>query len=189
MDGRRAQTRERLKVHRGRVTLVPANAIPWVDQLERAHLTVTAYLGQDRGSRNSRHLAIAFDHRRRRYGQLRATVAIDQGQLGGNVQAFHRTLHGQHRGLQDVQAVDFLDLCTGDAETQGLFTDLVEQRLALGFGEFLRVVQAEDRARRIKDHRRRHHCAAQRAAAHFVNAGDQVFDQVEVQSNLHVSGP
>ncbi|MCY1447531.1 hypothetical protein D9M71_641590 [compost metagenome] len=105
------------------------------------------------------------------------------------MQALHCPLHGQHGGLQDVQAVNFLDLGTGDAEAQGLFADLVEQRLTPGFGEFLRIVQTENRPRGIKNHGRRYHRAAQRAAAHFVNAGDQVFYQVEVQSNLHVSGP
>ncbi len=91
--------------------------------------------------------------------------------------------------MQNVQAVDFLDLGAGDAKAQGLFADLVEQRFALGFGEFLRIVQAEDRARRVEDHRCGHHRAAQRATAHFIDAGDQVFDQVEIQSHLHVSGP
>ncbi len=189
MNGRRPQPCQGLEVHRRGVTLVPTHAIPWVNQLEGTHLPVSGHLGQDRSRRDSWHLAIALDHWRSRYGQLRAAVAIDQGQLRCNVQAFHGALHGQHGRMQDVEAVDFLDFGTGDTEAQRLFPDFVEQRLALGFGELLRIVQAKDRARRVEDHRRRYHRATQWATAHFVDAGDQVLDQVEVQSNLHVSGP
>ena len=176
-------------MYRRGVALVPADTVTGVDQLERAHFTVTADLGQNRGCRNRRDLAIALDHRRCRHGQFRAAVAVDQRKLRCNVQAFDRALHGQHGGLQDIEPVDFLDLGTGDAKAQGLFANLVEKSLALGLREFFRIVQAENRPGWVEDHRCRYHRTAQRATAHFVNAGDQVFDQVEVQSKLHVSGP
>lgn len=55
--------------------------------------------------------------------------------------------------------------------------------LALGFGEFLRVVQAEDRRAgiRLPPPLPPHRTAGR--SVDFVDAGDQVLDQVEVQSN------
>ncbi|MCY1181186.1 hypothetical protein D9M73_216760 [compost metagenome] len=89
--------------------------------------------------------------------------------------------------MEDIELVDFLDLGAGDAEAQGFFTDFVKELFTLGFGELFRVVEPQNRPLWVENHRSGHHRAAQRATAHFVDTGDQVLDQVEVQSHLHLS--
>ncbi|MCY1454656.1 hypothetical protein D9M71_717360 [compost metagenome] len=90
--------------------------------------------------------------------------------------------------MQNIQFIDFFDFGTSNTEAQGFFADFVEQPLATGLGELLRVVQAKDRPLRIENHGGSHHRTAQRPTADFVNPGHQVFDQGEVQSHLHLSG-
>lgn len=57
---------------------------------------------------------------------------------------------------------------------KGFFADLVVELFTTGFGEFFRVVEAEDRAVWIKNHRRRDDCATQRATPYFVNTSHQL---------------
>ncbi|MOA42131.1 hypothetical protein D3C78_1641600 [compost metagenome] len=105
------------------------------------------------------------------------------------MQPFDGTLHGQHGGMQNVQLIDFLDLGAGNTPAQGFFTDFVVELLATRFGEFLRVIEPQNRPVRIQDHRRRHHRATQRATANLVHASDQVLgvcDQGKVQPHLHL---
>ncbi len=94
-------------------------------------------------------------------------VAVDQvvmGQQGGG-----GALHGQKRGVQDVQLVNLLDAGMGDGDGRGL-QDQVGQGLAPGGGEFLAVAQAGGDAGGIQDHGGGGDRAAQGAAANFVNA-------------------
>ncbi|MDT4868434.1 hypothetical protein FQZ97_1033960 [compost metagenome] len=91
--------------------------------------------------------------------------------------------------MEDVEAVDLVDIGAGDAPGQGLLADFLVQRIAARFGELLRVVQPEDRARRVEDHRRGDHRAAKRSTADFVDARHQFFHQAEIQAELHQGTP
>src|SRR5690606_36209449 len=72
-----------------------------------------------------------------------------------------------------------------DAPGQGLLLNLVVKRFATRLGELLGIVEAENGARRIKNHRRGNHRATERAAAHLVDAGDPFLDALEIQAHLH----
>ncbi|RMS60033.1 hypothetical protein ALP64_202378 [Pseudomonas syringae pv. actinidiae] len=87
--------------------------------------------------------------------------------------------------MQDVQLIDFFNFSPGDKPAQGLFLNFDKQLFAFGFGQFLGVIEPENGPGRVKNNCSGHHCAAQRAAADFVNARDQVLDKGEIQTCLH----
>ncbi|MNG04421.1 hypothetical protein D3C84_875490 [compost metagenome] len=173
----------------GGIALVPGDAITGVDRIQLGHFPITADLGQDGSRSDGRYLAISLDHRSAGHLELGAAVAIDQRQLRRHAEPLHRTLHRQHGGMQDVQLIDLLHLGTGDAPGKGLLADFVEQRIAARFRELLRIVQAEDRPRRVEDDRSGHHRTTERATADFVDAGHQLFHQAEIQTELHQGTP
>ena len=76
---------------------------------------------------------------------------------------------------KDIELIDFLDAGFSNGPGQCLFADFSRQRLAPLFGELLGVVQAGDRACRIKNHRSRHHRPRQRAAPGLVYPADEAF--------------
>jgi hypothetical protein len=87
-------------------------------------------------------------------------------------QALHRAAHGQHRGLQDVEAVDLGHAGLSHAAAQGLGPDLVVERVAArGVSRLESARPGWDEV--IQNHRGRHHRPGQRAAAGLVHAGDQ----------------
>ncbi|MNV31301.1 hypothetical protein D3C71_1226020 [compost metagenome] len=172
----------------GRVAFMTADAVTRINQFERGHFAIAADLGQNRCRRDGRNLAIALHYRFGAHRQFRATVAVDHRQFRLNVQPGDRALHGQHGGVQDIQFVDFFDFGASDAPAQGFFADFVVELFAAGFGEFLRVVQAQNRLVRVEDHRRRYHGTTERTASDFIDAGNQIFNfsnQGEIQSHLH----
>ena len=166
-----------------------SDAVTGIETIHLDHLAVATDLGQDRSRGYCRHPTIALDHRRTRHRQLWTAIAVDQCQSGCHAQPFDGALHGQHGGMQDIQPIDLLHLGAGDAPGQGLFANLVEQHFAARLGEFLRVVQAENRPRRIEDHRSRDHGTAERATTDLVDTRDQFLNQREVEPQLHQSRP
>ncbi len=110
-----------------------------------------------------------------RIAERRAAVAVDFHERRHDRQPFHRALHRQHRGVQDIQRIDFLDRGRRDAISQRALDDLVVQLVALFGGEHLRIVEpANHRFRRIENHRSSHDRTRQRAAPGFVDAADDV---------------
>ena len=169
------------KVHRDRLCMVLHEAHPQYGFAEHKgystpeHLAqpVPMHLRQDGRGRDRLHPRVAPDDRLGRDAQHRQPVAVDQHPLRHQPQPFDRAAHRQHRGLQDVDAVDLLDARLADAAAQRLGADLVVEALARGRREQLRVGQATDAALVVEDHRRRHHRAGQRPAARLVDAGHQ----------------
>ena len=85
--------------------------------------------------------------------------------------------------MQNVQPVDprpRRGRCTRPGPSR-----IFEQRLATSFAELLRVVQAEDWAARVENHRGGDHRTAQRTATDLVDARDQILHQIEIQAQLH----
>ena len=189
MNRRRPQAAQGVQVHSRGITLVPGNAVAGVLRIQQLHLAITADLGQDRGRSNRGHLTVALDHRSARHLQFRATVAVDQRQLGCHAQAFDRALHGQHGGVENIQAVNLFNLGAGNAPGQGFLADFIEEFVATGFAEFFRIVQTQNRPRRIENHRSRHHRTTEWAATDLIDTGDQFLHQGEIQPQLHQPRP
>ena len=105
--------------------------------------------------------------------QLRRTVAVDHDLRRSPRQAEQRAPHGEQRGLQDIQQIDFVVVGLGHRPgDRALANAHGEHFTALG-GELLRIAQAADRAHRIKDHRRRHDRAREWTAPGLIHPGDQ----------------
>ena len=168
---------------------MPGQPITRIAEIQGLHLAVTTDLGQDGCRSDSRHLTVALDHRCAGHVQLRAPIAIDECQPRRDTQSINRTLHGEHRGVKDIQLIDLFDLGSGNAPRHRLCADLVEQRFTTGFAQLFRVVEAFDRTRRIEDHCGGHYRTTQRPAPDLVDAGNQLFDQIEIESELHQRTP
>ena len=130
-------------------------------------------LGNNRCRRNSRHGGVAFDNRLRLHGQQRQAVAVHQHEFGRQAQAGYRALHGQKRGLQDVDLVNFLGAGLRNRTAQGLGQDFVEQALTLARTQRLGIGQARNRFARIQNDGSRHDRPHQRPATRLVHTGDQ----------------
>src|SRR5690606_5079283 len=92
---------------------------------------------------------------------------------------------GQHGGVEDIETVDLLDIGTCDAPSQSLFANFVEQRFAPGLAELLGVVETGDGAPWIENHSGGDHGTTERSTTHLIDAGNQLFDQREIESQLH----
>jgi hypothetical protein len=128
-----AQARQ---VQRGAVAFVLVEAVLRILRVQRHQRGVARGLGEDGGGRNGFDLVVAADDGDALDLHHRAAVAVDQGQRRHGAQRFHRAAHGQHRGLQDVELVDFFFRRFGDRPGQRVLLDQRRQHVALGFVEF-----------------------------------------------------
>ena len=89
-------------------------------------------------------------------------------------QGFNRPAHGEMRGAQDIEAVDFLNGRFGhgpeDFHSRG---ERGVELFAIGRTDFLRVGQSVEMEVFRQDDRRRHDRAGQRSAPRFIDARHQ----------------
>ena len=102
-----------------------------------------------------------------------SAVAVDAGDVGGVRDAFQREAHAEQGRLEDVDAVDLLDLDEHDVPRQRARDDAVVQLLAPRRRQLLGIVESVDaRASRVEHDRGDHDRTGQRAAPGFVDAGN-----------------
>ena len=105
------------------------------------HVLVTVGLGEDGGSRNAHVGAVALDN-----GGVRhiapglEAVAVDQDVLRGDLEGVEGAVHGQDRGVEDVDAVNLLGPHHGHCPCERLMLDDGAQHFALALGELFAVV-------------------------------------------------
>lgn len=106
------------------------------------HIVVAVGLGQNRGCSDGEELAIAlYHHGMGDAGIGLEAVAVDEQVLGTYLQLGDGTVHGQERGVEDV---DFINLLRGDdthRPGQSLAFDDLAQGITLVFGQLLGVVE------------------------------------------------
>src|SRR3972149_4739700 len=133
MDLGRPETPEQGEVLRRRIALVPVEAVAREAVMHPAHFGVPRRLGEDGGGRNRRMQPVSLDDGTRRARQPGTPVAIDPGFIRRHAQPLHRALHGEQRGLQDVQAVYFFDGGMSDRTRNGLFEYLYRKKFSFSF--------------------------------------------------------
>ncbi|MNT20003.1 hypothetical protein D3C72_1552950 [compost metagenome] len=178
-----------LQVQFGAITLVLIEAVFGIGRMQVHEGRVARRLGQDGGGGNRIDLVVATDDGHAAYRHHGAAVAVDQGQGRHGRQGLDGAAHGQHRRLQDVQAVDLFFRRFGDGPGQGLGLDLRCQQVAFRFAEFFRIAQAVDGLVRVEDHGGGEHGAGQRTAACLVDAADDFIErewQVVKQAGIDI---
>ena len=156
------------------VALVARPAIARMGGVIIVHQPVPLMLGDDRGGGDRQAQGVASDDRQRCVRPFRAAIAVDQDHRrrgAGRDQRVDGTMHGEHRGPQDVEPVYLLDGCDADADRRHL-PDRAAQILAPDRAELLRIVDALGHLAPIEHHRRRDHRPGQRPPPRLVNAGD-----------------
>ena len=154
------------------VALVAGKAVGRIADVELGADAVAGHLGHDAGGRNRGADGIAVDDRALREVDLAQAERVDDQVVRLLRHAPQRLGHGQLRRLQDVDAVDHLDLHAADTHRLRPIQDLRVERLPPGAGNDLAVAQALDPMAFRQDHRRRHDRSRQRPPADFVDAGD-----------------
>ncbi len=90
------------------VALVAGEAVAGVNAVEGDHDPVAHHLGDHRGGGDGEGTGVALDQGLLRHAERHRHVAVDQQEIGGNVQPADRPLHAAQGGLQDVDPVDLL---------------------------------------------------------------------------------
>ena len=155
-----------------RVALVDRETVLGIAPIECPHLLVANGFGEDRRGRYRRLEGIALDDRPYWQRKLGAAVAIDQNLAGRHREALHRPFHRQHRGVQDIEAVDLCNAGLADRPRERMLSDQGRKTLALLFREFLRIRKTGNRSCRVEDHGRGNDRPAQGSPTGLVNPAD-----------------
>src|ERR1043165_1624867 len=98
---------------------------------------------------------------------------VQQEDVGTDGEVLDRLLHGQLRGLEDVDAVDGDGLDDADGDGAGPVEDVAaDGQAVLEVDEKLGVVDAKKSRLGVEDHARGHDGAGQTAAPDLVRSGD-----------------
>ena len=133
------------------------------------HHPVAKNFCDDTRRRDGKGARITLDDGACRDQETRRTVPVHERGLGRMRQAFHRTAHGKHRGLEDIDIVNLCDAGLGNRDRNGAVMDLVKKRLALLLAQLLAVVEPLGHPIGVKDNRRGNHRPGKRAAPDFIH--------------------
>ena len=121
MDRTGAEFTQRFIVPLRAVALVDGEAVLRVDRVLLEHEAVARDLRKDRRRRDIRAAAVALDDRAHGdVAEIRLTVAVDERKVGLLPELLNGAAHGKKRRLQNVELVDLLLACKGDAIGQRL---------------------------------------------------------------------
>ncbi len=98
---------------------------------------------------------------------------VNQEEVRSGSELFDGQLHGEARSLVDIDAVDDSGVDGGDRPGGGALANAFGEHGAAGGIELLAVVQSANGAVRRQDDGGGEDGAEQRAAAHFIDAGDR----------------
>ena len=126
---------------RGGITLIARPAILWILCIQATHEFISMGLGQDGGSGDAKHLAVALDDGSMRNIVVREeTITVNEDALRAHTQLIQCTVHRRDTGTQDVDAVYLLGRDHSHSPRYRLALNDGAQLLALALGELLAVV-------------------------------------------------
>ena len=118
-----------------RVSCVPLPAIAGVLLRQIHHQLIAPDLSDDRRRGNRQAQRVSANHGGRPSLQgRRNAVAVDQGMIAAIRQPFHRAFHRQHRGVQNVESVNFFDTCNTKSHV-GMVPELLCQGRTTGWSQ------------------------------------------------------
>ena len=130
------------------IALVGEPVVLGIFLCQAVHVVITIGLGEDAGGSDSEVFAVALDNRR--MGQLLAVsrvligleaVAIDDDGLRAHFQLIQCPMHGEDRGVEDIDLVDLLGGDDAHSPGYGIALDDLTQLIAALLRELLRVVE------------------------------------------------
>ena len=126
----RALVDQRLDVAPGAVALVAGESVGWIAVVELCTDPIAGHLGDDAGCGDRGADRVAVDDRPLREIDLAQAESVDHQVVGHRAQMAERLAHGELGGLQDVDAVDHLDLHAANADPLRPVEDQLVERLA-----------------------------------------------------------
>jgi hypothetical protein len=157
---------------------VAIEAIVGIVAGELCHDGVARHFGDDGGCGNGEALGVALHDGADRAIELRRFVAVDEGELGPAAEGCDGLRHGPQRGLQDVLAVDAIDVRDPDADLRRGENVLVDGPTRLPV-QGLAVGDTVREAERVEHHGGRDHWPRQRPTTRLIDASDGPAVQLE----------
>ena len=159
------------------IAFVTCESICRIYRIHMIHIIISGGFRQYRGRADRRFRYVAVDNGTGRQYlaqtvQIGQLVAIYQHVVGRHAHRQQSAAHGEKRGLQDIQRIDFGMVRPADAEANGLAFDFDAQASTLFRGQRLGIRDALDAPPRPQNDGSRHHRSGQRSAACFVDSGD-----------------
>jgi peptidylprolyl isomerase len=167
----RAVTLQRSLVRRTRVALVRFEAVRREVFGHLAHLAITADLGKNAGCRHRQAVGVGLHHHLcvRNDAGKKVPLAVDNGGVDRHSQPFHGPPGGEALRLRHTQVVAFLSAGGTDGPCLTPAGHAIEQLLALGFGQHLRITNTVDPLAPRQQRRADHERSGPRTTTNFVN--------------------
>lgn len=156
------------------IALVPGKSILRIFLVEGHHQAVARHLGDDACRRNAQAQRVASHQGRVFHGQSAHGEAVNECMGGLPGQSIQCARHGEMRGAEDVEAVNFpgVGLAGGPEDFASGCQSVIKGR-PRPCGELLGIGEACEFEIVGQDHRRGHHGTGERAASGFIHTGDQ----------------
>src|SRR6516225_1514341 len=172
------------------VALVALEPVIGVLACEADHDGVARCLGDNRSGRDREALAVASHDGPRPAVEAWRLVAVDQCQLRRGGQPRQRLGHRPRGSVEDVLAVDAIDLGDADADVRG-GEDRLMKRAARRVAQPPAVGHPLGNSPRIEDDGGCHHGSGQWPASGLVDAGDRSamqlnLDRLQLEGRLHL---
>ena len=162
------------KVRGGAVTLVAGKVIVGQNGVERKHEAVALHFGDDARGGDAEAEGVAAHDGLLGPGEIPDGEAVDEDHVwAGGAEGGDGALHGEVGGAEDVEVVDFGrgGEAGGEADA-GVLGEFFVEALALGGGDFFRIVQARVVEVVGEEDGGGEHGTSEAAAANFVDADD-----------------
>lgn len=155
------------------ITLVPIKSIFRIELRQPDHFMISGNLGKNRGRTNTSHQIITANYGLRRTIQSGQSIPVNINQSRPMGQTSDRPSHGEKSRLQDIEFVDFVDICAGDTPGNRATHDFDCQFFSHPGGKLFGVPNALDHLCWIENDSRSKHRACQRTAPGLINACHQ----------------
>lgn len=154
-----------------RVALMASEAVLRIDRVPLFHAGVAMCFRKNGCGGNGNAARVAFDQRLLLHEHVELH-SVNEEIVGRNGQPFQGGGHCLAGSLVDIPGVDALRIDFRDGPGHGVLADAFAEFRTPFRGQLLRIVQADNAALGIENHRGGNHRAKQRAPSGLIDAGD-----------------